>query len=205
MNVVQVTAPLFAPVTLAEVWEQLRMTPTGSPASTDLDSMLERNIESATRTVELMTLTSMIRRTLRVSYAAFVEGSGLQLPRGPVYAGGVDHVKYYDASNVLQTLGSSEWYLAEDGIAEVRLVADFTLSVYDRPDAVRIQYQAGYAPAVASPATQEDYAYNVPKDLKEAVLITVELLVGNLSPQERTSLMEARKHIVATYNNHALA
>lgn len=191
MNVVELVAPEFLPVTLAEVWEHLRMDPEGSPASTPLDTLLERNIRTATAIIQQRTNRSLISRRLCASFPGFpAEGYGLDLPYPPVRE--VRSVSYYDSSNTLQALPSSAFYPVAFGPkTEVRIVSGYGVTAFDRPDAVKIVYEAGYEPAGGSPATQGVYAANVPSVLKDAILMQVELLSGNTSPAEKAALRAA--------------
>lgn len=200
MNNLILTQPLFEPLTLAEVWDHLRITPMGSPLASDQDSMLTRNIKSARVTVEELTRRSLIQRTVRQTQGSFPEtlSDGIPLNYPPVQS--IVSVWYRDLDNVLRSLPSSDWFLAED----VKPVLCFTQSfsipqVYSRPDAVMVDYIAGYMPQGSPATTQEEYAANVPSDLKEAVLITVELLQGNTSPADRQALVDAREAI-CSYN-----
>lgn len=191
MNVTELVAPPFLPVTLAEVWEHLRMDPEGSPASTPLDTLLERNIRTATAIIQQRTNRSLISRRLCASFPAFpAEGYGLDLPYPPVRE--IRSVSYYDSTNTLQALSSSAYYKVEDGSkVELRIVSGYAVTAFARPDAVKVVYEAGFEPAGGSPETQGVYAANVPAQLKDAILMQVELLSGNTSPAEKTALRNA--------------
>src|SRR5690606_11802999 len=88
----------------------------------------------------------------------------------------VTHIKYYDASNVLQTWAASNYIVpdfAEPAVVEVLDTAVFP-SIYTRSDAVQIEYVTG-ATTVES----------VPQALKQALL----LLVGHWHEQREGVLV----------------
>jgi len=78
----------------------------------------------------------------------------LELPAGPVQS--ISSVKYFDQSNVEQTLSSSLYFLDNDALVWTDTFS--APSIYSRPSAVRISYVAGY----------ED-ADNVPDVIKLAI------------------------------------
>ena len=65
-----------------------------------------------------------------------------------------------------------------------------TKSVYARDDAIRVNYLAGYAPLVSGTSESEviDYTANVPRVVKAAILIGVQLQFDELSPEKRAAL-----------------
>lgn len=74
------------------------------------------------------------------------------LPWPPLLA--VSSVTYYDASNALQTLASSNYVveLATNGGGRIMWAWNATIpSVYSRPDAITVTFTAGYADATAIP------------------------------------------------------
>lgn len=212
MNLSVIQPPPFEPVTLAEVRAHLRLDAEGSPAAHPDDAMLQRHITAARQHVESMARRSLVQQVRRLSLAGFpgtidisrisdekrrlyAAPDRLLLHRPPVLR--VEAVRYYDGENVLQVLDPALYYVTDEQVPELRFTSSFGgATVYDRPDAVRIDYVAGYAPA-GSPATlQADYAAAVPQPLKEAVLLTVQLLYDSLTDQERQSIERLREALV---------
>jgi uncharacterized phiE125 gp8 family phage protein len=182
---------------LADVYEHLRLDTEGSPATHPLDSMLERYIRTATDQAEKIARRSFVQQSLRMTTAAFpAAGKGLELLRPPLIR--VESVSYYDADNALNVLSASDWYVTDDRVPQLRMVTNFgTPTLYDRPDAVRIDYVAGYTPSGSPSVTQEDYAGNVPDNIKDAVLLGVQLLFDNLTPDERAATERAREYLLS--------
>lgn len=220
MNITVITEPAFEPVTLADVYRHLRLDPDDSPATHPDDTMLALQIAAARRRVERMTRRALILQTLRLSMAGFPVNCDtiaalrwtrhdlvreFRLHRPPLVA--VDSVRYFDAENVLQTVDPSSYYTTDEQVPELRFTASFvTPTVYDRPDAVRVQYRAGY-PDAGSPegGSQADAAANVPSDLKAAIL----LIVGDLYENREAAILgtiheinPTVEHLVSPYRIH---
>lgn len=195
-----IVPPPFQPVTLAEVYSHLRLDPEGSPATHPDDDMLSRHIRTATAEVERMTHRALVQQTLRMVRPSF-PAQGIAL-RPPVQR--IDAVRYYDGDNNLQTVTPESYFLSDD--AQLRFVTGFSAPVvYDRPDALRIDYVAGY-PTDGSPATQqEDYAGNVPSMVKDAILLGVQLLYDPLTPEQRDAVVRARAALLSSLVVHVLA
>lgn len=100
---------------------------------------------------------SLLECTLRLDLPGWPR-CVMELPAGPVRA--IEHIKYFDDDNAEQTLSSGAYLL--DGDALVWTDAFAEPSLYSRPGAVRITYNAGYANADALPAA-----------LKQGVLLLV--------------------------------
>lgn len=209
MNITVIVQPPFEPVTLAEVYTSLRLDPEGSPMTHPHDDMLTRYISTARQEVEAMARRCLIQQTLRLSmsgwpinYDTWVQSwsrnslvRSVRLYRPPLIS--VLSVKYYDEDNNLQTLSASDYYTTDDPVPELRFVKSFvTPTLYDRPDAVRIEYVCGYAPSVENPTTQEQYAANVPTRLKDAIIIGVQLLYDDLAPADREAYTRSQESLV---------
>lgn len=82
---------------------------------------------------------SIARQTLRLDLPCWPVKS-LTLPAGPVVT--IGSVKYFDQDNAEQTLSSSYYFADEDTLLFTDTFA--APSIYDRPGAVRITYDAGY-------------------------------------------------------------
>lgn len=209
MNLTVITAPPFEPVLLTEVYKQLRIEPDheGSPGEETHpdDPMLSGFIITAREQVEFMARRSLVQRTLRLSVPGFPSGAYgtfpasrtqapefIRLHRPPVMR--VESVSYFDTDNALQVVDATSYYVTDDQVPELRFNTGFSApAVYARPDAVRVNYVAGYAPLGSPPATFDDFVANVPRTLRDAILIGVELLYGNMTPAdaETASKMQA--------------
>jgi uncharacterized phiE125 gp8 family phage protein len=209
MNITVIVEPPFEPVTLSEVYASLRLDPEGSPMTHPHDDMLNRYISTARQEVEAMARRCLIEQTLRLSmsgwpinYDTWVQSwsrnnlvRSIRLYRPPVRS--VSSVKYYDEDNVLQTLSASDYYITDDPVPELRFKTTFvTPTLYDRPDAVRIEYVCGYDPSSESPTTQAEYAANVPSRLKDAIIIGVQLLYDDLAPADREAYTRTQEALV---------
>lgn len=96
---------------------------------------------------------SLATQTLRLdlpcwpTWARWRSQHRLELPAGPVQS--VASVKYFDENNVDQTVSPAEYFLDNDVLMFAETFNE--PSLYDRPSAVRIEYDAGYADAAAVP------------------------------------------------------
>jgi uncharacterized phiE125 gp8 family phage protein len=212
MNVEVVVQPAVEPLEPADLYQSLRLDAVGSPATHHDDALLETLISAARQEVESSAHVSLVRRTLRLSAAGFprsahaVEGMpfatrravplALRLPRGPVAS--VTDVKYYDADNMLQTVASSDYYLTDEQVPQVRFLSSFAQpETYDRPDAVRVTYVAGYAPTVENPVTVAQHAGNIPQPLLRAMIVAVQRAYDPLAPADRQVLDLAFEALIA--------
>lgn len=215
MNITVVSEPPFEPVTLLEVYAQLRLTPdhAGSPGEQTHpdDDLLTSHIATARKFVEQATRRSLIQQTLRLSDAEFpVHCYGgwpwtqrarvrhLYLRRPPFVR--VESVRYYDADNDLQTVAAADYYVTDSLVPELRFVTGFVApTLYDRPDAVRVDYVTGYTPANSPAESQDDYAANVPEGLKNAVLLGVQLLYDDLADSDRAAIERLRESLLQPF------
>lgn len=211
MNLTTIAAPPFEPVTLQQVYTHLRLDPSGSPLEHADDAMLRGFITTAREHVERETRRSLIQQTLRLSAGAFPAICGgwrwlerlravteIRLLRPPLIR--VESVGYYDGDNILQTVDPTDYYVTDDLLPELRFVTGFSAPIpYERPDALRIDYVAGFAPSGSPATTQEEYAANVPQTFKDAILIGVQLLYDNPPPQERDALERMRAAMLQPY------
>jgi uncharacterized phiE125 gp8 family phage protein len=212
MNLTTIHEPPFEPVTLADVYRVLKIDAEGSPPEHPLDADFARNITTARRNVEKLTRRSLIRQTLRLSVDGFPSNcigwqlgprwvcapTAIRLFRPPVLS--LQSVQYFDASNVLQTVDAASYYVTDDELPEVRFVSTFIApTVYDRPDALRVTYVAGYLGAGSPPSSQEEYAEHVPSELKDAILVGVQMLQTSTSPQDYELLQRMQAALVSGY------
>lgn len=216
MNLTVITPPPFEPVSMKQVYQQLRLDPDISSSPAELshpdDVLLAGHVRTAREFVEVATRRALVLQTLRLSCGAFPASCQpwftplsqcretvprILLRRPPLVR--VERVQFYDGANVLQTVDPAAYYTTDDQVPELRFSSTFGVpTVYDRPDALRVEYVAGYAPAGSPPTTQQEYAATVPQTLKDAVLIGVQLLYDNLSPADRTAMEEMREALLQT-------
>lgn len=210
MNVTIITPPAFFPITLAAVYSHLRLTP--DTAAVDAfadpvvyvdthpdDAMLTGFIGTATRQVELMARRSLLQQTLRLSSPGFSAPScATTLPRPPLIR--VMSVSYFDGSNAPAAILPGDYYVSDDEAPQLRFLVGYVVpSHYVRPDALRVEYQAGYAPAGSPPTTQAEFAANVPQPLKDAILLGVQLLYDQIDPAQREAIERMREALVQPY------
>jgi uncharacterized phiE125 gp8 family phage protein len=212
MNITIITPPPFEPVTLEQVYQNLRLDPEGSPAAHPDDDMLSRMITTARLDVEADARRCLIQQTLRMSmpgwpvtYDTWAQSwnrndmvRAIRLYKAPVMS--ISSVKYYDTSNALQTVSASDYYFTDEVVPELRFVPTFvTPTTFNRPDAVRIEYVCGYAPSDPTPTTQAEYAANVPSPLKDAILLGVQMLYDDMAPADRDAFDRTQKALVRPY------
>lgn len=158
MRVEVIETPTERPVSLAEAKIQTRID------HDDDDAYIEMLIDVAASRIAApdgLTNRSLCLQTLRASTPRW-PCKDLRLPAGPVVA--VESVKFYDTDNVLQTVPTSDWFLASRGA--LTMVDDFVGdALYPRPDAVQITYTAGHADPL-----------DIPASLRHAVLLLISQL-----------------------------
>lgn len=214
MNVTTTEAAPFDPVTLAELYPSLRLDVEGSPATHADDALLASLITAATKHIEHMGRFSLVRRHLRATYPQlpprpteyavytpsdrFRAVTALALHYPPVLS--VSSVLYYDSANALQTIAHSDYFLPDQQLPQIVFKPSFVQPVlYDRPDALQVNYYAGYHPTVNNPTTQAQYAGNVPAPLKRAIILQTQALYDDLSPNDYDRVQRAIEALVQPY------
>ena len=188
MNVTIISPPPFEPVMLSEVYAHLRLDPDDG-AHPD-DSLLTGFIEAARTQVEQMTRRSLVARRLRVSYGNW-PACGLRLWRPPVLR--VIAVRRMEDGEMVEV---DDWTVTDEQIPRLRFVNGRAPAVLDAPE---IEYEAGYAPAGSPPTTQADYAANIPRPLRDAILLGVQLLYDTLAPDQRDRIERTREALISPY------
>lgn len=163
MHLNLVTAPAETPISVADVKAHLRISHTAE------DGVLAALVAAAVALVDGPT--GYLRRALvSQTWRAIFDGSPrsdiVKLPIPPLVS--VDTVEYYDANNALQTLATSNYdvVLPHGAAGYVELSATgLWPGTANRPDALQIEFTAGYGDADA-----------VPGAIKQALL----LIVGSL-------------------------
>lgn len=152
-----VTAPSIEPVTLSEAKAHLRV----DSDITAEDTLITALIKAARETAEGRTWRAFLEQTLLLTLDDWPEGDVIELPRPPLIE--VDSVQYYDVDGVLQTMAEADYQVdATSEPGRVMPAYDGSWpSLREVPNAVQIQYTAGYG----------DEAGDVPQKLKQAILL----------------------------------
>jgi uncharacterized phiE125 gp8 family phage protein len=155
MSTVIVTAPAAEPVTLAEVKSQRNIT------GNDHNAELTRLISAARQYVENYTGRALITQTWDLFLDKFEKKIELPFP----VLQSVTTVKYTDTGGVQQTLSNTLYTVvtnSEPGYIVPAYLEDWP-DVREVPDAVEIQFVAGYGAA----------STDIPQDLRHAVLLLI--------------------------------
>lgn len=149
MPTIKVTDATAEPLTLAQVkaWTKVQL---ADDDAIFMDIIIPAAREDAERRMNRTLLTT----TWKLVLDSF-PGSGECIRLHYPIIQNVDHVKYYDADGVLQTWASANYLL--DGVSEpgrLCLAPDISWpSTQTRPNAVEVQYKAGWTTAADVPAT----------------------------------------------------
>lgn len=206
MNLTVVVAPPYEPISLAEVWQFLRLDPqlVGSPGALEHqdDAMLRRMISSSRIQCEQITRRSFVQQTLRLSSGFPMTLDAIPVPDSdvvllfcpPIIE--VLSVGYRDSSNSLVTMSAGAFYVTDDQVPQLRFTASAP-TTFNRQDAFSVEYVAGYPPDGSPPTTQADFAANVPSHFKDAILLGVQLLYDELLPANRAAIENARMALLS--------
>jgi uncharacterized phiE125 gp8 family phage protein len=192
------TAPAVFPVTVADLKDHLRVSNTAS------DTYLAAILAAAAD--ELDGPTGKLRRALiSQTWRAYERDwpiydrfgvDRINLPLPPLQS--VTSVKYYDADNALQTLPTSAYHvvISTDGEGCIERVEGQTWpTVYERPDAIEIEFIAGYGDAET--------------DVPDAIRHAVRLIVGDMFADRGDAAMQAHiqksgTNVIVSYNQVAV-
>lgn len=218
MNLTVITPPPSNAlvVSLQEVYDHLRLTPEGSPPEHPQDDMLTRLIKVATGEAERITHRAFMEQTVRLYTdrfpypSAFFSGDRwwscrgrgyIELLRPPMIA--IQSVSYYDEENELVPVDGDSYFVTDDLVPRLKFADSYTAPVhYTRDDALVIDYVVGYPPD-GSPA--EDYAANIPEEIKQAILIGVEMQYRSLDVKNRETMERARESLLADFIVYTIA
>lgn len=169
LNFARITAPTETPIDVSVLKEHLRI------SSSDQSNVLEIYLNAAVQWVETYTGRALMTQTWRVTLPSFPARTWLPYAAPLV---GITHVKYYDTSNVQQTLASTVYTVPADGEPACLLLASGQSwpSLYLRDDAIAVTYDVGAAAAA-----------DVPAPLRQAVL----LLAGHFYENREGVLVSA--------------
>jgi len=173
------------------------------------DAMIDALIEAARQACEVETGRQfcLARREMRLDAFPTAGNQQITVPRPPLWT--LEKIEYINADGNLTALGPTE-YIVDKSSEPGRVRPTFDKSwpsARDEIGAVRVTFLAGYTPhEVGSPT---DYARNVPKALKQAVLLTVGDLymnrenvnIGNITSElPGTAKMLLWHHRVVNYD-----
>lgn len=174
-----VAAPTQDVVTLEEAKLQCRV----ESEDHEEDGFIQSLIDAATQALdgaEGWLGRCLVSQTWELRLDAFCEDK-IRVPLPPLIA--VDHVKYYDTANALQTLSTANYTVGGVGAKQagfVELNYSYTWpDTYQRSEAVRIQFTAGYTDTGSSPSAE------IPSSIKQAIL----LMVAELYAQREISII----------------
>lgn len=157
MGIKVVTPPIVDPIAILGL-SALKLHLNEAADVTDNDSLITTYCQVAWDYCERYSWRQLLTASLRLSLPGWVpeysrsesyrcKASIIALPRPRVAS--IESVQYYDNDNALQTLNPDDWSAdLESDVAEL-LIYDFP-TVYDRPDAVRINYTAGFGTTAAA-------------------------------------------------------
>ncbi len=148
-----VTAPTAEPVSVLEACSHIRDVPESELL------LLQGYLGAAREYIEGQTGRALMAQTWKRTSATFEDysedstGRTILLERTPLAS--VTHVKYYDASDVLQTLSASAYYVLTVSTPGRICLKDGEKwpTTSNRPDAVEITFTAGASSASAVPPT----------------------------------------------------
>lgn len=182
------TAAANPPATTATAKSHLRI------GHSNDDTLIDRAVLDATQWVENETGRALITQTLKLWLDRFPPGRNeIPLPYPPVQS--VTSVKYIDPDGTEQTLSSANYIVTAGGstVRIVPIVGQAWPSTQDRPEAVYVEYVAGYG----------DDPGDVPATLINALLLMVaEFYTGReaeLSVAHQGHIVSAARLRLANY------
>ena len=212
MNLETTTPPPALPVSMEAAFVQLRLDPVADVTANPEYDAVATMLEAATTWCEASSRRAFVQQTVRLTLGPPRRSDGvrawlaarpwgdIELLRPPLIE--VESVEYYDDDNALQTVDPALYFVTAGLVPRLAFTEAFTHpGVYLREDAIRVTYIVGYPPLVTEtpgegeedpPVVTTDYAGNVPKQIKQAILIALQLQYDELAPDKRTSLEKAR-------------
>jgi len=174
MKIKQLTPPTVEPVTLAEARDHLRLDTDGSPATHPDDDLVESLIAAARERAENYTRRTLCQATWDLYLDRFPAKRYIEIPRPPLIS--ITSLNYTTSDGTEESLTVNVDY-AVDAISYYgRVVLEYCetwpTDILHPNNPIKIRFVAGYA-STSSPA---DYRENVPRSIKQAML----LIVGHL-------------------------
>lgn len=179
-----VTAAVLKPVTRTQAKKHCEI----PNDDTTHDDQIDLLIDTATAEFEADTDMALLSQTWRVYAMTWGECEALPLPHRPIQS--ISSVKYYDLSNVQQTLSSSVYSL-DTPMRTLRLAygQDWPQQIDDRWDAIQVNYIAGWATVA-----------EVPKTAVQAILLLIGYYFGqNRGDNDRANDKRAYESLIAKH------
>lgn len=201
MALIRIAGPAVEPISVDDMKVHLRVD------FDDEDALIAQYISAARQKLEQRCARSFVQQTWELRAAEFAET--IEVPKPPTVE--ISSVKYIDEDGVEQTVDSADYDLVHGGEFEsssLIWLTDRPTDLYQRADAARIQFVAGWAPdGVVDPvANPDDYVANVPWAIRQAILFLAGHLYENresvlLAPvrQELQELPESVSAFIAPY------
>jgi uncharacterized phiE125 gp8 family phage protein len=139
MNYKLVTAPTALAVSVSDMKSHLRVT-----VSTH-DTLIQTYIEAATQMIENRTNLALCPQTWRLSLRWDEVVENVTISKFPIL--GFTSITYFDGDNVSQSFTNSQhdWISFVDGRPGSLIFPESLPTVYERDDAMRIQFIAGFS------------------------------------------------------------
>lgn len=198
---VRTVAPATAVVSTAEAKAHLRVD------HNDDNTLIDALVQAATDRLDGyngILGRALVTQTWRADFSGFAlswcywdatryYGNVVRLPLGPVQT--ISSIKYWDTDNADQTVAVTNYALITDATGPIVVLNQGYSwpSTYNRFDAVRVTFVAGYGAASA-----------VPEAIKAAIKLHVEQLYQPLSDAERQQNQAAYDALIAQYRRPSL-
>lgn len=194
MSLHLVTAPAVSPVTAAEVWAQLRVPLTGSPAAptdaTHIAALTDAAIAYLDGRDGILNR-ALCTQTWDLKLDGFPGGGAIagdwggrgriRIPLPPLQS--VTSVAYVDENGTTQTLATGKYQVVGtggwDAAALVPAYGETWPATRGQPEAVTVRFVAGYGTPGASP---DDTQAAVPDSIRHAILLLVSHWYQNREP-----------------------
>lgn len=180
------TQPSAEPITLAEAKANLRVN------NTVENDLISSYIVAARKWIENYTWRPLITQTWTLFYdfsdVQNIKNNTIVISKNPVQS--ISSIKYYDNTNTLVTLDSSTYYTDLGGdIASINFIQQLP-TMYNRINALQIEFVCGYGLAGA-----------VPDNIKAAIYLLVTSFYDNRTGLEFVKTQEAVQNIITFDNN----
>lgn len=172
MNLLLVTPPAVTPVSLAEAKEHLRV------EHADDDAYISSCIAAAVARIDGRNgwlRRSLINRTYQLFLPWFPVARCIPLPLPPLNS--VSSIKYQDENDVEQTFSSGSYQVVkneDEGYIYLKTGESWPGNTFERPDAVKIEFVAGYGAAGS----------DVPENIRHAIKIEIGALYAERGDAE---------------------
>ena len=186
-----IVPPTVEPISAAQAFAELRIDPgddiTASPDYAEVVSL----IREARAHCENLAGSAFVPQTIRFSPDRLTDWRTIELPRRPLLS--IESVSYYGTDGMLTAIDSASYYAPALYVPSLYFVGGYSLPVlHERPDALRIDYVAGYAPTGADEGDPQYLASGVPEEIRRAIRLTMRLLYQSLDPREHEVTEKAR-------------